>query len=243
MLLIDWTRMGRLYCLAGAIYEGGQYRIVRPLAAKSHLDADRKLGWSPYLLDGHRRWEFFELIGPQLAKPDPPHLEDVWVRALESNHCSANRDLRQAVLAATAVKPGDPLFGVRLTSSRLAAYLRPGTGNRSLATLLVPAGQITFRAALRDGADEPDVRVMLNIPGLEGRLLPVKDHHVLLRAEKVGERVQEINQVLNEAVREMGDPVAVRLGLSRAFPPREDCGPGYCWLMADGFFSFTDPQP
>src|SRR5262245_24744844 len=124
MLLIDWTRMGRLYCLAGAIYEGGHYRIVRPLAAKSHLDADRKLGWSPYLLDGHRRWEFFELIGPQSAIPDAPHLEDVWVRALEPHHCSANRDLRQAVLAATTVKPGDPLFGVHLTSSRMAAYLK-----------------------------------------------------------------------------------------------------------------------
>jgi hypothetical protein len=31
--------------------------------------------------------------------------------------------------------------------------------------------------------------------------------------------------------------------LSRPFAPRPDCGPGYCWLMADGFFSLADPQP
>jgi hypothetical protein len=243
MLLIDWTRMGKFYCLAGAIYEGGQYRIVRPLQFMFRDAPVRNVGWSPYQVDGYSRWQFFELVGSQPAKSEPPHLEDVWVRSLEPHHCSANRDLRQAVLAATTVKPGDPLFGVHLTPSYLAAYLRPGTGIRSLATLLVPAGQITFRAALRDGADEPDVRVTLHIPGLEGRFLPVKDHHLLLRAEKAGDNMQDMNWVLNEAVRQMGDPVAVRLGLSRAFPPREDCGPGYCWLMADGFFSFTDPQP
>ncbi len=243
MLLIDWTRMGQLYCLAGAIYEDGQYRIVRPLHTRFQGAPVRNVGWSPYQLDGYARWQFFELVSPHPAKSEPPHLEDVWVRSLEPHHCSANRDLRRAVLAATTVKPGDPLFGVRLTPSHLAAYLRPGTGSRSLVTLLMPAGQITFRATLREGADEPDVRVMLHLSGLEGRLLPVKDHHLLLRAEKAGGQVQDMNQVLNEAVRQMGDPVAVRLGLSRGFTPRENGGPGYCWLMADGFFSFTDPQP
>jgi hypothetical protein len=242
MLLLDWTRMGKLYCLAGAIYENGQYRINRPLAAKSHADADRKVGWSPYLLDGHTRWEFFELIGPQHAKPDPPHLEDLWTRALEPHHCLASRDLRQAVLAATLGKAGEPLFGVHLTASRMDAYLKPGTGDRSLATLLVPAEQITFRASLRDGADEPDVRVMFHLPGLEGRLLPVKDHHLLLRAEQAAGNLPAMVRILHDTVRLMGEQVAVRLGLSRAFPTRDDCGPGYCWLMADGFFSFSDPQ-
>jgi hypothetical protein len=40
----------------------------------------------------------------------------------------------------------------------------------------------------------------------------------------------------------MGDQVAVRLGLSRAFNSRSG-EPGVCWLMADGFFSLTEPQP
>ena len=42
----------------------------------------------------------------------------------------------------------------------------------------------------------------------------------------------------------MGDTVAVRLGITRPFTPQEGAGrtPGLCWLMADGFFSLTDPQ-
>ena len=41
----------------------------------------------------------------------------------------------------------------------------------------------------------------------------------------------------------MGEEVVVRLGPSRAFPPGVGCGPACCWLLADGFFSLTDPEP
>ena len=51
-------------------------------------------------------------------------------------------------------------------------------------------------------------------------------------------------QALTLALGQMGDSVAVRLGVTRPFAPQEGPGrtPGLCWLMADGFFSLTDPQ-
>ena len=57
MILLDWTRMGRSYCLAGAVTEGGHFRTVRPLFRKHQQPPVRNAGWSAYLFDGHARWE------------------------------------------------------------------------------------------------------------------------------------------------------------------------------------------
>src|SRR3954462_4487621 len=111
MVLLDWTRMGRTYCLAGAVIEAGAVRIVRPLLTKYHDAPVRNVGWSAYLLDGHSRWEIFELLGPQPALAEPPHVEDVWVRALRSRHRLASPGQRREILAATAAEPGEAAFG------------------------------------------------------------------------------------------------------------------------------------
>jgi hypothetical protein len=243
MVLLDWTRMGKSYCLAGAVFLDGKYRIVRPLLSKYRNAPKRYGGWSAYLLDGHSRWEIFTLIGVQAAEPHPPHLEDLWVRAMKPLRRFAPVEERRAILAATLAGQGETLFGVHLKGSRMGAYLTPGTGDRSLATLVVPARQIAFRAAAREGAPEPDIRMELRLPGLEGRLLSVKDHHLLLRAERAGTPMERRAETVTELVGRMGPHVLVRLGLSRAFPQRPDRGPGFCWLMADGFFSPADPQP
>jgi hypothetical protein len=242
MILLDWTRMGKTYCLAGVVAENGAYRVVRPILAR-HRDASvRNAGWSPYLVDGHSRWEVFELIAPEPAAIEPPHLEDLWVRVLQSRRRLADPGQRQAILTATLMKPGETLFGVPLSATRSAAYLPPGTGQRSLATLTVASREIAFTASQRDGTPEPDVRVRLPLPGLCHRPLPVKDHHLLLRAERASTSVDRLLRHLARVVQQMGEQVAVRLGLSRPYQPRAD-GPGYCWLMVDGFFSLSDPQP
>jgi hypothetical protein len=31
MILLDWTRMGKSFCLAGVVAEGRELRVVRPL--------------------------------------------------------------------------------------------------------------------------------------------------------------------------------------------------------------------
>jgi hypothetical protein len=243
MVLLDWTRMGKSYCLAGAVVVDGQYRIVRPLLRKHRGEGQRKAGWSAYLLDGHSRWEIFTLIGAQAADPAPPHLEDLWVRAMKPLHRLASTEQRRAILAATMASPGETLFGVHLKPSRMAAYLTPGTGARSLATMAVPGRQIAFRTAFRAGAPEPDVRMELRLPGMEGRLLSVKDHHLLCRAEQGSPGLEGRADMLTRLVSQMGEQVALRLGLSRAFTGRDGRGPGNCWLMADGLFSLNDPQP
>jgi hypothetical protein len=242
MILLDWTRMGKGYCLAGAVAQEGGYRIVRPLLAKDR-DAGRKLGWSAYLLDGHARWEVFELIGAEPAKAEPPHVEDLWVRAMRSRKCSAPAGQRRAVLAATMARPGEPPFGAPFGTTRCGAYLSPGTGQRSLATVEVSSSQIGFSILTREGALDHDVRVKLHLPGIGERILAVKDHHLLARVERATTSLEGRAKALNFAVRQMGDRVAVRLGLSRAFDGETARGPGKCWLMADGFFSLTDPQP
>jgi hypothetical protein len=243
MILVDWTRMGRSYCLAGAVPEPGRVRIVRPLPARSRGLPLRNAGWSPWLLDGHSRWEVFELAGPVEAPAEPPHLEDVWVRSLRPRRSLAPPDQRQALLQALAAEAEGDLFGAPLIATRATAYVQPGQGCRSLATLVVPASGIYFSAVRREGAPEADVRVALGAPPLGERWLAVKDHHLLLRAEKAGPPLDGMVRELNRAVQAMGERVAVRLGLSRAFRTRPHEGPGLCWLMADGFFSWSDPQP
>ena len=72
MILLDWTRMGRTFCLAGMVAEAGGYRVVRPLPSRQRNSPQRNVGWSPFMLEGHRRWEILELIKPEPARSQPP---------------------------------------------------------------------------------------------------------------------------------------------------------------------------
>jgi hypothetical protein len=242
MVLLDWTRMGKSYCLAGVVIEEGRLRVVRPLLARNYHLPLRNVGWSAYLLDGRSRWEVLELVGPTPAQPEPPHLEDVWVRELRPRHCLAPPEQRRAILEALVAEAAEDPFGAPLLTMRAGAYLAPGQGRRSLATLEVPGERIRFTAARRDGAAEADIRVTLGVPPLEDRLLPVKDHLLLLAAERSATTLSEEVQALHWAVEQMGAQVVVRLGLSRAFATRSQEGLGWCWLMADGFLSLAGPQ-
>jgi hypothetical protein len=243
MVLLDWTRMGKGYCLAGAVGGGGGYRVVRPLLLKLRDAPVRNVPWSAYLLDGHSRWEVFEVVGPLPTPAEPPHVEDLWVRALRPLRRLAAPAERRAILAATRTRPDEDLFGTPLATTRASAHLLPGSGCRSLTTLEVPAEYIAFSASHREGAAESDVRVTLPLPGVGDRVLPVKDHHFLARAERAAPTLDGLGQVLTQAVRQMGATVAVRLGLSRPYQGNIGRAPAACWLMADGFFSATDPQP
>jgi hypothetical protein len=234
--------MGRTYCLAGAVAQGGDFRVVRPILVRGRDGPVRNVGWSPYLLDGHTRWEVFTLDRPLPAPPEPPHLEDMWVRTLKPRRALASSQQRRDILAATTARPGEALFGTDFCGSQFAVFVPPGMGQRSLATLVVPAREIVFRASERVGAADRDYRVELPIPPLGRRCLPVKDHHLLKRAELASTEMAGQVKMLTYAVQQMGDPVAVRLGLSRPFRAAAS-GPGACWLMADGFFSLIDPQP
>jgi hypothetical protein len=195
------------------------------------------------LLDGHGRWEVFELLGPEPASFEPPHVEDLWVRAIRSRRSSAPADLRREILAKTTSSAGAGIFGVPLALTRSAAYLLPGTGQRSLATFVVSVKDLRFSATWREGTAEPDIRVALPLPGVGVRSLPVKDHHLLLKAESASPDLAGRVIALESDVQRMGDQVAVRLGLSRPFRTHSEGVPAMCWLMADGFFSLSDPQP
>lgn len=242
MVLLDWTRMGKTYCLAGVVRHNGQLRVVRPLPITGRTAPVRNIGWSPFLMDGHSRWEIFELIHPESADPCPPHLEDLWVRGMRSRRIFADSALRRAILQATLAQPGEPWFGAALTTTRASAYLMPRTGLRSLISLVVPAHAIQFTVSWREGAPEADYRVSLAVPELQGRSLPVKDHFLLRRAELASDAAEGRIQALSFAVAQMGEQVVVRLGLSRSFQSTAGRAESVCWLMADGFFSFNDPQ-
>src|SRR5579863_9304636 len=113
MILLDWTRMGNWYCLAGAVAEGSSWRMVRPLIARFRNGPVRNIGWSAYLMDGHCRWEVFQLVGVQPAEAQPPHTEDVWVAGMRSLKRLASLDQRRKVLEAGLRPAGAALFGVR----------------------------------------------------------------------------------------------------------------------------------
>jgi hypothetical protein len=243
LIVLDWTRMGKVYCLAGVVEQDGQYRVVRPLHVRRHSEDNRMAGWSPYLFDGHTRWQTFRMIDPEPAPPEPPHLEDVWVRELRPTKCLLDRERRRAILRATLTPAGQKAFGVPLSTTRSTVYLPPGQGTRSLASIVVGADQMRFHGYHREGALEPDYRVSLSLPGLDGRYLPVKDHFLLQRAETAAPHIDGRVQALQRFVRDMGEQVVVRIGVTRPFQATPTRGPGMCWLMADGFFSLDDPQP
>ncbi len=241
MILIDWTRMGSTYCVAGAIVQGGVRRVVRPLWVRHRNAPVRNTGWSPFLMDGRSRWEAFELVGPEPAALQPPHCEDVWVRDLKPRGRLATVEERRAILEATRAGTGRPLFGSPLTRTTTSAFLTPGTGERSLTTVVLPANGVRFCVTDRPGRPEPELRVRLEAPGFDGRLLPLKDHFLVTRAEAAAPDMDGRLRFVQEAVRAMGDLIAIRVGLSRPFSPAG--GEARCWLMADGFFSLTEPMP
>ncbi len=243
MVLLDWTRMGRVFCLAGIVCERDRLRVVRPLPLYARSAPVRNVGWPPEFLNDRCRWEVFELVGPEAAEAQPPHLEDVWVQTLRPRQRMAPPDLRRGILQATQTPDDEPLFGAPLTPTRTSASLAPGAGCRSLVSVVVRVAQVAFGVAVRDGADETDYRVTLPVRGREGRTLSVKDHFLLRRAEVASPTPEGRRRALELAVRQMGPQVVVRLGLSRPFQATPARAAGACWLMADGFFSLTDPQP
>lgn len=44
MILCDWTRMGRSYCLAGAVASGSGWTMVRPILHKHAQAPVRNVG-------------------------------------------------------------------------------------------------------------------------------------------------------------------------------------------------------
>jgi hypothetical protein len=243
LILLDWTRMGKTYCLAGVVHQDGQYRVVRPMPRSNHPLPVRNIGWSPYQMDGRQRWQIFELVGPEKAPPLAPHLEDVWVRELRTNGQLADPDTRRAILENTAVGDGQPLFGAPFLCPNGKAYLHPGTGSRSLVTVFVPRDRIAFTVQRKPGIGDLFYRVKLSVPGLQDYLLPLKDHFLIERVRRIATTVEGQWQALTSLVGEMGERVAVRVGLSRAYSATGKDEDAVCWLMADGFFSITDPQP
>jgi hypothetical protein len=145
-------------------------------------------------------------------------------------------------LECTTIKPDESLFDAPLMTTRVGAYLAPGVGLRSLVTVTVSAEDISFSFTRREGAPEPDIRVLFPIPNLGKRTMIVKDHHLLAQAERADRDSPGQISFLNQAIQQMGDQVAVRLGLSRALQG-DSQKLAMCWLMADGFFSLHDPQP
>lgn len=241
MILLDWTRMGHSYCLAGVVLESNHCRVVRPLPGRNRKSQVRNVGWSPFTMEGHCRWEVMELVRPELADSMAPHLEDCWVQSLRPRRVLAPVEQRRKVLQGTLASAGEPLFGADLNLAQAGAFLKPGTGTRSLATVIVSSADLVFCGITR-GLREAEIRVRIPLPDMGERQIPVKDHFLLQWAGQAGDSLSRQLVALNEGVRRMGAQVAVRVGLSRAFQTSMD-KPGYCWLMADGFFSCAEPQP
>jgi hypothetical protein len=244
LVLVDWTQMGDFYCLAGAISQRGSICFVRPLPIRTRKSSSTFNGWPAPRIDGHMRWEVFDMIDPSPEQALPPHLEDAWVRDLRPCRKSVTAEWRRAILEAGVAQPDTPIFGVELKQLPSGScYLDPNTGNRSLATVMLPSAELQFTAHQCDGADASNNRyhVRLNLPGHSAAILAVKDYLLLRQAREYSTNLDSQVSFLNEAVRQMGARICVRLGLAR--PVSLATGqPGRCWLMADGFFSPDDPQ-
>lgn len=242
MILCDWTRMGRAYCLAGAVATKDGWTFVRPILHNKSGDPVRNVGWSPYLLDGHCRWELFELVGVHAPPRQPPHVEDVWVRALRPLKRSATAAQRRSILEAGRRPADEPLFGTPYQPLHSAVSCAPGGGDRSLSTLIVERRGLKFSSTTWEGRVAPTYRVSLELPGLGVRSLAIVDHFLLTAAELAGTDVDVRKRELERIVVQMGEHLVVRIGLTRPFASQGGTQAAVCWLMADGFFSLDDPQ-
>src|SRR5262245_4470492 len=190
MILLDWTRMGKTFCIAGLIPDGSGLRAVRPMpsgtyaggvsanlhgpASTSRVSASassptippRNLGWFGAQLGAFHRWDVVSLIGESPAEIERPHTEDVWVNKLRSTGRTVPSEQRSAILRSTVVQGYRPHFGIPLLNTRTSAYLKPGIGERSLVTIVAPAHELFFEASKREGAADVDVRVRLKVPGV-----------------------------------------------------------------------------
>ena len=243
MILLDWTRMSRSYCVTGAVHINGQLRILRPLPRAQRDAPVRNVGWSPFQMDGHTRWEVFEVISPEPAPPLAPHLEDAWVISLRSRRGLAAPGQRRAVLEATLVPEGQPQIGAALRRDKHKAYLLPDEGARSLTSVAVRQKQIELFVERSIYKPEAVYRVRLHLAELEGLVIPFKDHFLLGRAEQASPTEAGRLRALQLAIAQMGETVIVRLGVSRPYAYSGSSSLPVCWLMADGFFSSSDPQP
>src|SRR5262249_9792630 len=154
---------------------------------------------------------------PAPARSIAPHHEDTWATSLAPRRRLAAPDERRAVLKATLTPAGHSIFGTALAHGYSGSFGQPGPGERSPASVPVPSADVQFTALWRDGAEQPDHRVSLPLPEVGRRILPLKDHFLLSRAEKESDDVDEQLGALARAVRSMGVTVVVRLGLSRSF--------------------------
>src|SRR4029077_5725109 len=88
MILLDWTRMGKTFCVAGLVADGSRWRTVRPIPNEFHTankpGAARNIGWFPSQLGRLPRWDVVNLIGTQSAQAEPPHTEDIWVTEMHA---------------------------------------------------------------------------------------------------------------------------------------------------------------
>jgi hypothetical protein len=264
MILLDWTRMGKAYCVAGLVPDGSGWRSVRPMPARPYGEKvaardgenittsfvqppsstvleplPRNVGWFANQLQNLQRWDWVQLLGPQPAEIERPHTEDILVRALRPIGRTVPTEQRAEILQGTVVQGYKPHFGVPLLHTRTSAYLKPGVGERSLVTVTAPAYELFFEASKREGAGDLDVRVRFKVPGVGVKELPVKDHFLLAEAEQ-GSGVEPVSLARNlrQAVTKLGNTIAVRLGLSRGYGTGG--GERRCWLMADGFFPVNE---
>ena len=119
----------------------------------------------------------------------------------------------------------------------------PNEGVRSLTSVAVRQQQIELFVQRRNYKPDVDFRVRLHVPELEGLVIPFKDHFLLNRAEQAATTDAERLASLKTALAETGEPLIVRLGVSRPYAQQGSSSLPVCWLMADGFFSANDPQP
>ncbi len=185
IVLVDWTQMGEYYCLAGAIRQAGCICFVRPLPVRTRESPSTFNGWPSYRMNGRSRWEIFEMVDPVPHEVIAPHLEDVSVQDLRPRRQSASPEARRAILQAGIAPSDKPIFGVELTQTqRGVCYVAPGTGERSLATVMSPSKEIHFTAHQSEGSGESKYHyhVRLNLPGHGEAILAVKDYSLLCQA-------------------------------------------------------------
>jgi hypothetical protein len=117
MILLDWTRMGRSYCLAGVVAETGGLRTVRSLLAVFRDAPVGNVGWSPFLIDGHQALGGLR-AGRSRGRSGPAAAPGRRLGALAAAAAALGAS------GTAAARPGECIFGTPLITTRASAYPR-----------------------------------------------------------------------------------------------------------------------
>ena len=223
------TRMEKGYCCVAGLCESSN-RHVRPVVSRG------KLG-TAYLASHQGPFDIGAVveIGPALASPQTPHVEDHLFRPEHARICGQMEAVAfWKMLCGVARLRFQELFGEKIQKMGSSSYGLPqGKGNASLGCLAPRK-----RPKLYLVSNDNKTRIRMTLSDAETKIdAPVTDIR-LFRADHVTPDAAKVEEIARRL--EKSNSIVLSLGLTRGFARSEDAEPVH-WLQVNNIHLGEQP--